>query len=153
MNTIQRLQTYGDAHHPKWLDIMRIVLGIILVVKGYYYIRNTAELQQTLLNNDWHLENYVVIHIVAFAHLIGGLMIILGLITRLAVAVQIPILLGAIIFVNAPAGLLSDNSELLLSIIVFCMLLFFFVYGSGPWSMDTYMERHKKDWESESPDL
>jgi len=153
MNTIQRLQSYGDTHHPKWLDVMRIVLGVILLLKGYYYIRNTGELQSTLLDNDWHLYNYVVIHLVAFAHLIGGLMIILGLLTRVAVAFQIPILLGAIIFVNAPAGLLTDNSELLLSIIVFCMLVFFFIYGSGPWSMDAYMEKHRKEWESETPDL
>lgn len=153
MNTIHRLQSYGDKHHPKWLDLMRIMLGLILLVKGYYYIRNTGELQQSLLNNNWHLENFVIIHVVAFAHLIGGLMIILGLLTRFAVAVQIPILLGAIIFVNAPDGLLSDNPELLLSLIVFCMLIFFFIYGSGPWSMDAYMEGHKKEWESESPDL
>jgi uncharacterized membrane protein YphA (DoxX/SURF4 family) len=153
MNTLQKIQAYGDAHHPKWLDIMRIILGVILLLKGYYYIRNTGELQQTLLDNDWHLYNFVLIHVVAFAHLIGGLMIILGLVTRIAVLIQIPILLGAIIFVNAPAGLLTTNSELLLSIIVFFMLIFFFIYGSGPWSMDAYMESHKKDWESETPDL
>ncbi|MEZ5013216.1 MAG: DoxX family membrane protein [Chitinophagales bacterium] len=149
MQLVKKLQTYGDTHHPKWLDIMRIALGLILVWKGYYYISNTDALNQLLLDNKFHLYNYVVIHYVAFAHLIGGILIILGLVTRIAVLAQIPVLLGAIIFVHAKHGLLTPDPEFLLSIIVLVLLAFFFVYGSGPWSMDANFEKHRENWDVE----
>ena len=153
MNLIQKLQSYGDTHQSKWIDILRIILGAMLVLKGYYYIGNTDELNTLLLDNKFHLYNYVVIHYVAFAHLIGGFCILLGIITRIAVAVQIPVLLGAIIFVNAKAGLFTSNNELLFSVLVLCLLVFFFFYGSGKWSMDAYMEKHKNEWEGTASDL
>lgn len=148
----QKLMHYGDTHHNKIMEIVRMLLGVVLVLKGYYYISNTEELNQLLLDNKFHLYNYVVIHYVAFAHLIFGICIIIGLITRFAVAVQIPILLGAIIFVHAKAGLLTPNPDFLLSALVLVLLIFFFFYGSGPWSMDGYMETHR-DWEKGSTDL
>ena len=30
MNFLHRIQHWGDSHHPKWLDIVRIILGIFL---------------------------------------------------------------------------------------------------------------------------
>jgi len=153
MNMGQKLLHYGDTHHNKFLEILRMLLGVILVLKGYYYISNNDELNKLLLDNKFHLYNYVVIHYVAFAHLIGGICIILGLLTRIAVAVQIPVLLGAIIFVHAKAGLLTPDSEILLSVLVLGMLVFFFFYGSGPWSMDNYLEKHKSEWDTGSSEL
>jgi uncharacterized membrane protein YphA (DoxX/SURF4 family) len=151
MNLIQRLQNYGDTHHSKWLDILRIALGLILFIKGFYYVRNTEELDQLLKNNDMHLYNYVVIHYVAFAHLVGGILIMLGLVTKIAILIQLPVLIGAIIFINAKAGLITPNPEFYLSILVLFMLVFFFIYGSGEWSMDAYLEKHKSKWDG--PDL
>lgn len=153
MNQIRKLQAYGDTHHPKWLDLIRIVMGAILVVKGYYYISNIGDLNQLLLDNDFHLYNYVVIHYVAFAHLIGGICIMLGLITRVAVLAQIPILLGAIIFVHAKHGLLSAESGIFLPLLLLLLLIFYFIYGSGPWSMDAYMENHRSEWDTNSETL
>ncbi len=153
MNVIEKLQTYGDAHHPKWLDVIRILMGAILLLKGYYYIGNIGALNQLLLDNDFHLYNYVVIHYVAFAHLIGGILIILGLVTRIAVLVQIPVMLGAIIFVHAKDGLLAADSGIMLPLLLLCLLVFFFIYGSGPWSMDAYLERHRDEWDTKGPEL
>jgi putative oxidoreductase len=150
MNLMHRIQSYGDTHHPKWLDILRIILGIVLISKGVYYIGNTNELNTIINSNTDTLYNMIIIHYVAFAQLFGGVLITVGLLTRIAVLFQLPVLLGAVIFVNAQAGLLSADSELLLSVIVLCLLIFFLIYGSGPWSIDALLDKNKNEWDTDN---
>ena len=61
-------------------------------------------------------------------------MLVLGMLTRFACLIQIPILLGAIIFVNSSEGLWQPFSELWLSILVLLLLFYFLIIGNGPWS-------------------
>jgi len=65
------------------------------------------------------------------------------LVTRLAVLFQIPILAGAIIFINADKGLFTIHSELGLSILVLALLIFFLIFGSGKYSADSFMRTHE----------
>ncbi|MCS6991556.1 MAG: DoxX family protein [Chitinophagales bacterium] len=152
MNLIKRIEEWGDRHHPKWLDLLRILLGLIILGKGYVFISNTEGVKQIIENSRFGQVSFWLAHYVVFAHLIGGAMIALGLLTRLAILFQLPILIGAVVFVNAKTGFFSANStELWFSIMVLFLLLFFLVEGSGPWSMDAYMKSHpeKDDWEEE----
>ncbi|MCS6918107.1 MAG: DoxX family protein, partial [Chitinophagales bacterium] len=150
MNLIKRIEDWGDRHHPKWLDLLRILLGLIILGKGYMFISNTEGVKEIIENSRFGQVSFWLAHYVVFAHLIGGAMIALGLLTRLAILFQLPILIGAVVFVNAKTGFFSANStELWFSVIVLFLLLFFLVEGSGPWSMDAYMKSHpeKDDWE------
>jgi putative oxidoreductase len=152
MNSFQKIESWGDRHHPKWLDILRIILGLIILAKGYYFVSNTDGLKTMIANSRFGQVSFVLQHYVVFAHLIGGVLIIVGLLTRIAVLFQIPILIGAVLFVNARSGFFSANStDLWLSIIILFLLIFFLVEGSGPWSLDEYMRKHpeKDDWEEE----
>jgi uncharacterized membrane protein YphA (DoxX/SURF4 family) len=63
-------------------------------------------------------------------------MISIGLFTRKAVAFQIPILLGAVIFVNAPKGFFAEGNDLVFSLAVLGLLCFYFIYGPGYRSAD-----------------
>jgi uncharacterized membrane protein YphA (DoxX/SURF4 family) len=74
---------------------------------------------------------------------VGGLLIMMGLITRVAIVFQLPVLIGAVIFINAQRGFFSVNSELSFSLIVLFLLLFFLIEGSGPLSVDEFMKRHR----------
>ncbi len=151
MNLVQKIQNYGDAHHSKWLDILRMMLGIILLAKGMYYISNTDDLSRILASGNSPVHNMIIVHYVAFAHLLGGILITIGLVTRIAILFQLPVLTGAILFIHAYGGLLSADSNLLLAVLVLLLLIFFFIYGSGPWSVDALLERNRKDWDG--PDL
>ena len=142
MNLVQRIEDWADHHHPKWLDILRILLGLLLFGKGLYFIGDSDIIVNLLKGSSIEFISIVIAHYVALAHLIGGVMIIAGLLTRVAIAFQIPILIGAIIFVNITRGFFALNSDLPLSVIVLFLLLFFFVYGSGPISVDYYLKRH-----------
>ncbi|RFZ90709.1 DoxX family protein [Mucilaginibacter conchicola] len=143
MNTVRRIEHWGDLHHPRWLDYVRIILGLIILAKGIIFISSTAVQQDWIFSKSSiefsGLMAVVLIHVVAFAHVIGGLMITMGLLTRLSVVIQMPIVLGAIVFVNATHGLSFLNSELWLSILVFMLLVVVWIVGSGPFSADAWI--------------
>jgi uncharacterized membrane protein YphA (DoxX/SURF4 family) len=86
-------------------------------------------------------------HYVAFAHLVGGFMICIGLLTRIAILFQLPVLIGAVIFVNSERGFFSESSELMYSVIILILLLVFLVIGSGPWSVDESWNRSGEKWD------
>jgi putative oxidoreductase len=65
-------------------------------------------------------------------------LIFLGLFTRLAAVLQIPVVFGAVFFVNIMSYYV--NSELWLSIMVLALLMLFTVIGSGPLSIDNVLK-------------
>lgn len=115
---------------------------MIIFFKGLFFIQNTDAVNAMIANSAIDLYAIFLAHYVALAHLMGGLLIALGLITRIAVIFQIPILVGAIIFVHAQKGFFSMESELGFSILVLVMLLFFLVFGSGKISVDEYLRKN-----------
>lgn len=147
MNFVQRIEKWGDAHHPKWIDIIRIALGGILVIKGFQYINNMTEVSN-MVNKTAFINLFsigFISHYVIFAHLIGGALIMVGLLTRSASVVQIPVLLGAVIFVNSAGGLFQAQSELWFSVLILILLVFFAIEGSGPISIDEWMKSHNDE--------
>lgn len=145
MTVIQKIEHWGDVHHAKWLDVIRIVLGILIFSKGIAIVSNTTALQDMLLqNNTWGfsgLMSSLGLHIVGFVHLVGGILITIGLLTRFAAVIQIPILIVAVFFVNLSRGFSVLNNELWLSILVLLLLVLFWVVGSGPFSVDQMMKK------------
>ncbi|RYZ98526.1 MAG: DoxX family protein [Sphingobacteriaceae bacterium] len=140
MNMVQKVEHWGDLHHAKWLDVIRVILGLIILSKGIEFASEVGSQQGLYFPSNSFgfsgLASMVAIHIVALAHIVGGLLIMIGLLTRLAVVIQIPILLGAIFFVNITKGFTFFNSELWLSVLVLLLLVLFWIVGSGPFSAD-----------------
>lgn len=148
MNLVQRIEVWGDTHHPKWLDGLRIALGIVIFLKGVTFLADTDSVRRLIeesrlaIANGISLFSLVGVHYVAFAHLVGGLLIAVGLVTRIAIAFQLPVLIGAVFFVNITRGLTPLNSELWLSVLVLMLLILFFIIGSGRFSLDEWMKHH-----------
>ncbi|HWB94845.1 MAG TPA: DoxX family protein [Puia sp.] len=145
MNVVQRVEHWGDTHHPQWLDIVRILLGAFLCYKGFDFLTNMAQMLSLVTNkmsfgsfNIMLMSNYV-----AFAHLLGGVLLIMGVLTRFACLIQIPILLGAVFFVNTT--FYRPFSEMLLSIVVLLLLFCFLVVGNGPFQMLKFREGERGD--------
>ena len=103
MGTLQQMTQWSMTHHPRWLVLLRVALGICLFFKGIIFISNTAVLEEMLSASRFTQNESMnwLSFIIPFIHLLCGFLIIIGLLTRWAVAFQIPILLGAIIFVNS----------------------------------------------------
>lgn len=144
MNMIDRIEQWGDTHHPAWLDVVRIGLGVLLFLKGVSFISDTSKLSELISNLDFQLWTVSAVHYVAFAHIVGGVMIAFGCLTRMAALVQIPILITAVFFVNIRNGFSYLNSELWLSMFTLLLVLLFVVVGSGRFSMDNYMKLHDR---------
>jgi uncharacterized membrane protein YphA (DoxX/SURF4 family) len=142
MYILDKIDAWSERHHPKWIDVLRILLGLILFYKGIYFISHTQDIVVMLANTRFDFLGITIAHYVVAAHIMGGLLIMVGLLTRIAILFQIPILLGAVIFVNLPKGILSFNSETELSILVLFLLVFFLFEGSGPLSIDEYIKKH-----------
>lgn len=145
MNLTEKLDQWAYAHHPRWIDLLRIALGVILFLKGFFFIQDTSSVAALLKNSRFEWMSFALAHYVAFAHLVGGVMITIGLLTRLAIAIQLPILIGAVLFVNMRSGMVATNSELPFSILVLLLMIFFFIYGSGPSSADQALINERRE--------
>ncbi|WP_033316755.1 DoxX family protein [Pontibacter roseus] len=143
---MNRLEHWADAHHPVWVDFVRIALGIFIFMKGIFFIQDTAALQSIMSNSQFQWVSFGMAHYVAFAHLVGGLLIAMGLVTRIAILFQLPILIGAVFFINPQRGFYSENTELWSSLIVLLLLVFFLIWGSGRLSVDHLIRKPNKDW-------
>jgi uncharacterized membrane protein YphA (DoxX/SURF4 family) len=138
MDALHKIEHWADTHHPVWIDILRIALGIYLVIKGIIFISDTDALMSTMRGAGLYFLPMAVVHYVAYAHIIGGVFIAVGLITRFAVILQLPILLGAVFLVNPPGPSFEFTLEFWASLIVLLLLLVFLVYGSGKLSVTGY---------------
>jgi putative oxidoreductase len=144
MNAITKIENWADSHHPQWIDFVRILLGLFILYKGILFISDTGALLSMMKSVDLQFVNLGLAHYVAFSHLVGGVLIAMGLITRIAILFQIPILLGAVFLVNIQDGLIavSNNLEFEFSVIVLILLIVFLIFGSGKFSVDNWMKRH-----------
>lgn len=143
---MHRVERWADTHHPIWLDFLRIGLGIFLMIKGFMFVQDTDALFSIMQKSQFPWVSIGLAHYVAFAHLVGGFLIAIGLITRVAILFQIPILLGAVFFVNPEHGFYSENTELWSSIVVLILLIGFLVFGSGRFSVDHIIRKPQNDW-------
>jgi uncharacterized membrane protein YphA (DoxX/SURF4 family) len=135
MNLLQRLEYWGERHHPKWMDIVRIALGIFLCYKGVDFLNNMSVLLGLMGENTTSFPYILAGHYAVFAHILGGILLIFGILTRFACLIQIPVMLGAVFFVSTNQEMLRPYDELFLSVIVLLLLVYFLIAGNGPWSV------------------
>jgi len=131
------MNQWSNKHHPKWLVAIRVILGVCLFIKGFGFIEDTTVLPGLISQTPFSGQASWLAMVIPWIHLLGGSLIVVGLLTRLSVLVQIPILVGAVFFINAKLGFYS-GSDLLFSIIVLLLLIFFLIEGAGPLSLDHY---------------
>jgi uncharacterized membrane protein YphA (DoxX/SURF4 family) len=86
-------------------------------------------------------------HYIVFAHILGGPMLVFGLYTRIVSLINLPVLIGAVIFVNSPKGFLSigNHMELEMSLIVLAGLIVLMIFGAGRYSIDA---KRRKEMEA-----
>lgn len=153
MSTYRDLIDWIDAHQSVALDIIRIYLGIGLFARGVLFVSDPAGLGALVDLSNFSAVSAGLGAYVTVAHLVGGLLLAAGLLTRIASAIQLPILAGAVVLVHWQDGLLSANQSLEFSALVLFLLGVTFVFGSGRWSADWYVfeyePRAQDDFEPE----
>lgn len=149
MSLVTKIEGWGNAHRPGWLDIFRIILGLFITYKGFEFMFNIDSLQNTTSGMGEMFSAAAIAHYIVFAHALGGPLIVFGIFTRIVSFAQVPILIGAVVFVNYPNGFLSlgNHMELEISLIVLIGLIVFMIFGGGKFSVD---EIRRKDDASHS---
>ena len=144
MGTIQQIHRWSLTHHPRWLVAARVVLGVFLFVKGISFIINATQLEEIIKGTAVYRGSEWITLGITWVHLLGGFLIIIGLLTRWAVLLQIPILAGAVIFINNYHDASNKAFELSFAVVTLLLLIFFLVEGGGPLSLDNYFRKNPK---------
>jgi putative oxidoreductase len=159
-----RIGQWADEHHPAWLDLFRIALGTFLFFKGIAFLNDIWALQRLLNNINLNMDSVYFAQGIAFIHLIGGFLIAIGLFTRLAIALQFPIICGAVLF-NLPGGDYANvnpmipggleyvwagmnktfNAEWWASVITLILMIVCYIFDSGPWSVERYLTKYEEE--------
>lgn len=136
---MQKFIAWAESRRDLWLDLVRIYLGLGLLARGLLLITNSSTgymvdmLQRS--GQSW-LTTGIMLHYVMLAHFVGGLLLTIGFLTRIAALVQIPILAGAVFIVHRNDGLFAMGQSLEFSALVLFLLGVISVSGAGKLSLD-----------------
>ena len=139
------LARWTDDHRGAALDVIRTYLGGGLLARGLLFAVSTNGVDVLAGNGAAvsSLPGGVVAYVIG-AHLVGGAMLTVGLYTRLAALIQLPVLVGAVFFVHLHDGLLSANQSLEFSALVLVLLVVLAIFGADRWSVDARLRRSRK---------
>jgi len=144
MYLLHKIDVWSEKHHPLWLDFFRVLLGTVLVWQALYFIVNKSAIVQIVDQYGFGFYTMTAAHAIIGIHLVGGLLIFFGLLTRFAAAVQLPVLLCNTIFIIIPNGFMSLRSETELTVLVSALVMLFLFEGSGHYSLDNYLKTHNE---------
>ncbi len=123
------------------LDLIRFYVGLYLFYKGLTFMFFPKLLAYWIESGQLLVLETLAAHYVVLAHVFGGLLLLLGLATRFAAIIQVPILLGAVYYVHIKESgmIVSQNMELTL-VILFLLLMIIYT-GPAKCSLDAYIEK------------
>ena len=136
---MQKFIAWAESRRELWLDLVRIYLGLGLLARGLLLITNTSTsfmIDMLERSGQSWLTTGILLHYVMLAHFVGGLMLTIGFLTRIAALVQIPILAGAVFLVHRQDGLFAMGQSLEFSALVLFLLCVITVSGAGKLSLD-----------------
>ena len=150
MASLRDLLHRFDAHQSLSYLLIRVFLGFALFIRGWIFIGDQEALMNLIVTQglDWFFPT-ILVHYITLAHLVGGLMLALGLLTRAAALAQVPILFGAVFFVHLQEGLFAVGQSLELAALVLFLLVLVALAGPGDFSMDHHFFGKKAEPEPE----
>ena len=140
MAILHQLDKWSTTH-PKLLLLLRAALGVALVSKGISFMSDIMSLKALLAQSGFGFMPDWIALVITWIHLLCGFLITIGLFTRLSSLIQIPILIGAVI-INFSSGIFMPGSELVFSILILALLVFFLFEGGGELSLDDFIKKH-----------
>lgn len=143
LNSIRNTRRVNSANNPVWMDALRIVLGLFLFLKGILFLQHNTDVFH-FINSGAEVYTAGKAHLlISLVHIAGGLMITFGFLTRLALLCQFPIIIGTLLVVSPKRGSSVSVEELILSLLIVGLLLFFMIVGPGRYSVDNKVLRQK----------
>lgn len=132
MTWYRKILDWQWLHNSLATETVRIFLGVALLIRGCLLWIDPTPINQFL--EETSLPG--LLQYITFAHVVGGLLLMIGLFTRIAALIQIPVLTGAVFVVHLREGLVSPQQSLELAGLVLFLLLVYFAFGPGKLSLD-----------------
>ena len=142
MISINKISHWSVTHNPKWLAFVRVALGLTLIAKGLSFLYHPLSFHD-LVNSSLNINAVWVDYTIIWINIVAGFLILMGFLTRLASAVQFPLLLGALFFVHATGSNFAFQNSIVLSLLILVLLAVFFVEGDGPISLTGYVHNEE----------
>jgi uncharacterized membrane protein YphA (DoxX/SURF4 family) len=138
MKNLNEWKLWLQEHEDLFRDLVRTYLGVGLFVKGLYFMSHRTELKELLENMDnLVFAQAALAHYIIPVHIVGGLLLAIGLLTRIAALVQVPILFGAAVYVYLPKmELIEPRQNMEFTLLVLFLLALLVAYGAGRFSVD-----------------
>lgn len=145
---MSRILNWLEDHRDWVVELLRMYLGVVLFLKGLQFLSTIPDLMKLIGLPETVWTTGVLGHYIMLAHLVGGIFVFIGLLTRYACLAQIPILTGAV-FLMATGRLAADPSSGSLEYVtaVFLLLVMFLFYGGGRLSADFYLDKRLREEE------
>ncbi len=142
MKMLTKIQDWGDRNHPMWLDLFRILLGLVLIWKGVLFAYNLGAFTALMMHSGigTAVSISIAAHLIIGLHIVGGFFLVIGSHTRFFCLLNLPILLVAVFFVNLSANVFKPYSEFWLSCLVLAGLICFLIEGDGVISVENRKE-------------
>lgn len=144
---MQQLKSIKEVEYRKTtksliLFFARVVLGLVLFIKGISFIHN-QEFLEGLISNTAFLDNLLFLKIVISSiHILGGIFIIIGFYSRLAIIIQLPIIFAAIVLLSISGGI-SYIREIAFALTIFILLVSCLKFGEGLFSWKNLINSEK----------
>lgn len=136
LHTFDNIQKWSEKHHKGWMDILRIVFGLLLHLKGLYFMYHSWSVMDI---GPYHVPKESVIllvHFLAFINILLGTFILIGVGTRISCLILIPTMIIELFFSNPE---INNTFQILYSLLILVLSVFFFLQGDGRFSMRQYM--------------
>jgi len=122
------------------LTFLRIVVGVIMAAHGWQKLWGLQQWQQQVasLGLPWpEVSSYLAVA----GEFLGGVGLILGLLTPIAALGVVSVLIVAIVTVHLPHGLFAQNNGFELPLSLMAAAVYCVFRGGGPWSLDAILFR------------
>jgi len=140
MDTVKSLNKWANRHTSYPIDALRITLGVFLFMKGVAFATGNQQVADAFAPVSNLVGGSFFLTYIISAHIMGGILIAVGLLTRWCIWAELPILIGAVA-VNFIGPMVPVN--LVMALVALGVCIFFLAYGSGRHSADYYFKMQK----------
>lgn len=139
---------FKKESHPHFdlsLLILRVALGLIFIVFGWLHVTGLEGYTQMFDEQFGFVAPGLLALLAAWAELIGGITVLLGIFTRLGAGLLAIVMLVAMIFVKIPAGLAAGNDILGLTqfwdkdLALFAIAVVLVISNAGAYALRRYL--------------
>ena len=143
--TTVRSSETADPAATAGLTLLRVVLGVTFLLHGWQKFAEwtIAGTQASFAEMGVPLAE-IAAPAVAVVELVGGLLLVVGLATRVVAALLALDMLGALVLVHLAAGFFAATGGVELVLLLAAASLLFVLAGAGRWSVDAVIAAKRR---------